>query len=533
MKPNIIIFNPDQMRKDVLGHLGSNAGCTPHLDQLVENGEACSFSNAFCQNPVCTPSRCSFMTGWYPYTRGHRTMFHMLQKDEPCALSVLKNAGYRIWWCGKNDLVAGQNRAADYCDVYFKGKGARLPGGGYLDKEYGFESARGAPGGQEYYSFYMGKNRFSHVSREICDEDGRLTERGKRIVPAKDVIRGRDGSYLKYKDSDWEDFDHALELIGQDAGDRPFCLYLPLTFPHPPYGVEEPFFSMPDARRWHPRIPGFAHPDKMPSMLTGIAKNQGLQTYGEERFTRLRQAYLGMCARIDYQFGLLKQLLIAKGIYDNTAIFFLSDHGDFTGDYGLVEKTQNTFQDCLVNVPLIIKPPKGVPVRNKRCDAIVELIDFTETLYSVAQVCPHYDRFGFDLLPLIAGEKEKVREFAIAYGGRNHGETQASEATACSETMPYMPRLSLQVREDGAYHTKAVMIRDQKYKYVFRQYERDEFYCLRSDPQERNNRIDEPRFQPLIARYRAALLAKLVETMDFVPNRLDEREITTNENSCL
>ena len=53
---------------------------TPVLDRLVET-EAVSFRNAFCQNPVCTPSRCSFMTGWYPHVRGHRTMFHMLHPE--------------------------------------------------------------------------------------------------------------------------------------------------------------------------------------------------------------------------------------------------------------------------------------------------------------------------------------------------------------------------------------------------------------------------------------------------------------------
>ena len=61
-KPNIVIFNPDQWRADVLGHLGNPAAVTPNLDRLVAE-DGVSFSNAFCQNTVCTPSRCSFMTG--------------------------------------------------------------------------------------------------------------------------------------------------------------------------------------------------------------------------------------------------------------------------------------------------------------------------------------------------------------------------------------------------------------------------------------------------------------------------------------
>ena len=79
-RPNIIIFNPDQWRGDVLGHVGNPAAYTPNLDRFVEE-DAVSFKNAFCQNPVSTPSRCSFMTGWYPHTRGHRTMHYMLHPE--------------------------------------------------------------------------------------------------------------------------------------------------------------------------------------------------------------------------------------------------------------------------------------------------------------------------------------------------------------------------------------------------------------------------------------------------------------------
>ena len=77
-KPHIIIFNVDQWRGDVLGHLGNPAAQTPNLDQIVKSG-AVSFSNAFCQNPVCTPSRCSFMTGWYPHVSKHELYVKILR----------------------------------------------------------------------------------------------------------------------------------------------------------------------------------------------------------------------------------------------------------------------------------------------------------------------------------------------------------------------------------------------------------------------------------------------------------------------
>ena len=74
--------------------------------------------------------------------------------------------------------------------------------------------------------------------------------------------------------------------------------------------------------------------------------------------------------KMDYRTSrALKEL----GIYDDCAIFFLCDHGDFTGDYGLVEKTQNSFEECLTRVPLLVKPPKDVPLVPGIREGLVEM----------------------------------------------------------------------------------------------------------------------------------------------------------------
>ena len=72
---------------------------TPNIDALAARGTR--FSNAFAQNPVCGPSRCSFMTGWYPHVRGHRTLTHLLKSDEPNLLKLMKTAGYHVAWAGR------------------------------------------------------------------------------------------------------------------------------------------------------------------------------------------------------------------------------------------------------------------------------------------------------------------------------------------------------------------------------------------------------------------------------------------------
>lgn len=108
MRPNIVFFMPDQFRADALHHLGNEASYTPNMDALANEGV--SFSDCYCQNPVCTPSRCSLMTGQYPHVHGHRTMNHLLRSHETNLLKTLKENGYYVAMSGRGDFLAGQDK---------------------------------------------------------------------------------------------------------------------------------------------------------------------------------------------------------------------------------------------------------------------------------------------------------------------------------------------------------------------------------------------------------------------------------------
>ncbi len=487
-RPHIVVFNPDQWRGDVLGHLGNPAAVTPNLDELVRT-DAVSFRNAFCQNPVCTPSRCSFMTGWYPHVRGHRTMHHMLRgPDEPVLLKRMKEAGYFVWWGGKNDLVPAQRGYQDYCDVKHQPQ-ERIPPRTGPRPDW-----RGEPGSDTYYSFYVGR------------------------------IETEPGAH-HYHDSDWANVVGAIEQIRNRPTDRPMMIYLPLGAPHPPYGVEDPWYSMIDRGKIPPRAPTPEAWQGKPSILRGIWERQRLQGWSEERWTELRATYYGMCARLDHLVGMLVQALRDTGLYDETALFFFSDHGDFTGDYGLVEKTQNTCEDCLSRIPLIIKPPTGVALEPGVRDALVELVDFPATVEALADVPPLHTHFGRSLLPVIAGQTLEHRDAVFYEGGRLHGERQCMELESTSSQNPeglYWPRLSLQ-REEGPEHTKATMIRTREFKYVRRLYETDELYDLRRDPQELENRVDDPSLATVLSALKERMLTWYMETCDVVPPDTDRR----------
>ena len=253
-----------------------------------------------------------------------------------------------------------------------------------------------------------------------------------------------------------------------------------------------------------------------------------MQGWSEERWTELRATYYGMCARVDHQFALVMGALKDAGLYDDSAVFFFSDHGDFTGDYGLVEKTQNTFEDCLTRVPFIVKPPKGVDVEPRVSDALVELVDFSETVFDLTGIDPGYTTFGRSLLPVLTGEIDVHRDAVFCEGGRLIGEEQASEKQSLSmsdspEKGQYWPRLKLQTTDDRPYHSKAAMCRTRTHKYVKRLYEKDELYDLEQDPRELDNRIDDPGYASILNRLKDRINTWYMETCDIVPYETDRR----------
>lgn len=492
-RPHILIFNPDQWRGDVMGHLGNPAAVTPALDRLVET-DAVSFRIAACQNTVCSPSRCSFMTGWYPHVRGHRTMHHMLrsQHGEPNLLRVLRDNGYFVWWGGKNDLIPAQFGYDQDCDVKYRP--TRPPKAMWMtDRE---ETWRKSPESDSYYSFYVGA----------------LDTGGEEI----------------YYDGDWANVLGAIDFIKNAPPDQPLCIYLPLTYPHPPYGVEEPWYSLIDRGKLPPRVPAPDDWGTKASILEAIQAAQHLEEWSEERWTELRAVYYSMCARLDHQFGLLVAALKETRLYDDTAIFVFADHGDYTGDFGIVEKTQNTFEDALSRVPFVIKPPRDVPVAPRVSEALVELVDFPATVYDLAGIEPGYWHFGRSLLPVIAGETDAHRDAVFSEGGRLMSEEQAMELESV-RTMAdpsislYWPRIKHQVTDEHPWHTKATMCRTHDFKYIRRLYEGDELYDLRTDPQETHNVVADPAYADILTTLKERMLTWYMETCDVVPYDLDQR----------
>lgn len=475
-KPNILMYVADQMRSDSLHHLGNKASFTPGLDGLLKDGV--SFQNTYCQNPVCVPSRCSFLSGFYPHTTGHRTMHYLQRPEEENILKTMKRNGYEVIWIGRNDVLPDNADKQDYCDQYFDGDVDLSQS----KMEINMDSK------EQLYSFYIGEYE--------------------------------EHAYLDY---DWNCVNYLLSYLEKKAGEKnskPFFIYCTLTFPHPPYICEKRWFQNIENENLPKRRPNIFECDGKASMLTQICEKQGIYKWTEAQLDEIRTTYLAMVSRFDHQLQRVCDKLKEQEFYDDTNILVFSDHGDYTTDYGIAEKVQNCFEDPVSNVPLIVKPSKNIPVTPRISSALVELLDIPATLCDMAGIELGYIQFGVSLLPVLAEEREH-KDAVFCEGGRIHGEIQAAESGHGPQS-PYWPRLSTQSSE-GPEHTKACMIRVGDYKYTMRLYEQDEFYDLKSDPMETHNCIRAEHYQDRIHDMRLRLLRHYMETADCVPVRKDKR----------
>ncbi|MCK5801997.1 MAG: sulfatase-like hydrolase/transferase [Lentisphaeria bacterium] len=490
-KPNIVMFVPDSYRGDVLGHQGNAGALTPNLDTIVAD-DAVSYSNAFAQNPVCTPSRCSFMTGWYPHVHGHRSMINMLKEHEPSLLTVLKQEGYYIWWGGKNDLVRVHRREdyLRYCDEKFS------PGGKYTEfMEYKQPPAL-APDDPRHGAFYKG-------------------------------VLTRDDEGAKHWDGDTACVLGAVDMIKNRPSDQPFFCYLPLSKPHPAYYAEEDYYNAIELDSLPPRIPNPAKDANLPEILAGLRAEYRSDDITEDMWRDVKRIYYAMCAKIDGLFGMVVDALKEEGLYDDTWILFFSDHGDFTGDYSLPEKVHTNMPDCLVRVPLVIKPPATVPAKHGNRQHLTELLDITATLYDLLDIEPGYAHQGTSLRDSLAGDETAIHDAVFAEVGGRKGE----EAFRNKQVLDMPPtsfyarqgKVALPCHLEGSH---AVMCRTTKHKYVRRYYTgHHELFDLEADPGETRNLSGHPDYADVERQLAMRLLDFFMHTGDVLPYEADSRRI--------
>lgn len=468
-KPNLILYMPETMRAESLACYGHPLVRTPNFDRLASEGVR--FTQCHVQNTVCGPSRVSLATGWPVHVRGHRSLYYFLHPDEPNLFRYLKQNGYDVYWYGKNDMLSTESFPDSVTEW-----GSRAPRG----------RSKGNPwpeSDRRYYSF-------------LFEAGGDRRETG-----------------------DWANVEAAIRILERDS-DKPFCIYLPLTYVHPPFTAPADFYNMYDPAKV-PALRPINLPRK-PNFYEAIRRTRRLDQLSEADLRKIQAVYLGMISYSDWMLGELLAAVERTKHTNDTAVFMFSDHGEWGGDYGLVEKWPSACDGVLEHVPIIARVPGGA--KGHVSNEMVELYDIMATCLDLAGVEAQHTHFARSLMPQLHGKPGDPKRAAFCEGGYNDYERQCFEPMAdfTSKANIYYPKVSLQ-NEHPETITRATMIRTHDHKLVARPDGQSELYDLKKDPRELQNVYGDRSYATVQDQLHASMLDWYIRTSDVAPKKHDPR----------
>lgn len=466
-RPNIVLFMPDEMRADALACYGNPVTKTPNFDRLAKEGTR--FANCQVQYPVCGASRCSMLTGWPTSVRGHRSLFYFLRPEEPNLFRYLRQAGYDVYWFGKNDALAAQSF---YDSVTYWSGGANL-------------------------------------AKATGPRTEMLTPKISSMLHSAGGDRRNTGDYHLIAS--------AIKIIERKETDRPFCIFLPMGNPHPPYTAPADFYSMYSPALVQPLVPSGL--PKKPNFHAAIRRAAGLDRLDDAELRKVRAVYYGQVSYSDWMMGEVLDALEKNGRDKDTAIMLLSDHGDYAGDYGLVEKWPSALEDCLTRVPLIIKAPGGK--QGHRVGEMVELYDVMATCLGLAGTQARHTHFARDLASQLKGGSGDPSRSAFAEGGYNVYEPQCFEPPAIASN-EYTAKVTLQ-NEQPETITRSAMVRTATHKLIWRPQGQNELYDIHSDPQETRNIFGDRSSESVQSKLQISLMEHFINTSGIAPFDKDSR----------
>ncbi|MCZ6679227.1 MAG: sulfatase-like hydrolase/transferase [Candidatus Poribacteria bacterium] len=480
LRPNILWLCTDQQRYDTIGALGNPYVSTPNIDQLVHEGVA--FTHAYCQSPICTPSRGSFLTGMYPsavHVNGNGNAH--FPDHPPLVTRTLAEAGYDCGLIGKLHLASAYRRIE--------------------------------PRVNDGYRYWQ----YSHAPRDDWEKGHDYADwvRSKGSVLGE-LTQSIEGVPAEFHQTTWC-AEKTIEFI-QQKRDVPWLASVNIYDPHPPFNPPQTYREMFEPAK----MPGplFRESDLQQQKKLEAVDFQSKGRAPEELDIRspivprspaaggsadpasagardaktLQAAYYAMIKLIDDQVGRIMEALEETNQREQTVVIFTSDHGEMLGDHGLIQKGCR-FYEGLVRVPLIFSCP-GQFESGVKSGALVELVDKAPTLLELAGLDVPERMQGKSLLPLLRGETDPSHH---------------RDFVRCE----YYDALD---QPDGTF---ATMYRDTRYKLVvYHGHAHGELYDLLADAEEFDNLWDDPGAQQLKLElmkrsYDASMLA-----MDRGPRRI-------------
>lgn len=385
-KPNILFIIADDLTATAVSSYENKACKTPNIDKLASEGVR--YTKAYCQYPVCGPSRASFMSGYYPNattTFGYVSGRENIGPDRKTWSQLFKENGYYT---------------ARVSKIYHMG----VPG----DIEKGSNGKDDEASWTERFNS-QGPEWKAEGEGELVqgNPDGTLPIKGGNVM----TIVKADGDDLVH--SDGKTAEKASQLIRAHKNE-PFFLAVGFVRPHVPFVAPKTYFDP------YPHIQ-VNLPEKVEGDWDDIPKrgiNYVTSVNGkmnEEQEKKAVAAYYASVAYMDKQVGKVLNTLEEEGLSDNTIVIFTSDHGFHLGEHRFWMKV--SLHEESARVPLIIKVPGKKPAV---CNSFAELLDLYPTIAEITGLKTSEHLQGKSLSKTLDNPKHKVRDmaFSVTQGGK-------------------------------------------------------------------------------------------------------------------
>ena len=407
-RPNILWIMMDDCRADALGCYGEKWPKTPCMDGIANRGVR--FQTAIVQNPVCTPSRISMMSGHYPHRFGVLAMGRpqdgvppqKAKWDAPNLLNAWKQAGIKTVNVGKSGAY----------DSDWDHRGDIPPLFDALGRPVGYPGSRGEKG---HIDADFEKELKLKLQQAPSPYPAVVTETHKWAIGGTIPLEPEQISTSKLGDLAAE----TLEQLAKDG--EPFFFRVSFHAPHVPFRVAPEYLIDPD--KIDLPFPTDEELKNKPQFeREALRIYSGAPALTKEQIQLARGTYYGMVALVDVQVGKMVEVLKKAGLMDNTIIVINSDQGLLLGEHGLWKK--RAFYDQNICVPFVLSCPALLP-EGMVIDEPIEMVDFLPTLMDLSGLDVPDSISGRSLCGLIRGEAKKVR--SACFGEIDHSRSMYKE----------------------------------------------------------------------------------------------------------
>lgn len=468
-RPNIVVIISDDHSYQTIGAYGSTTGRTPHIDRIAQEGTV--FNRAYVTNSICGPSRAVLLTGKYSHKNGFKdNETSNFDHGQESFIKQLGQHGYKTAWMGKIHLGHDLQGFTDY-DIL-------VEQGHYFNPD--FINPEGRTRSEGYVSDVVTDKALAwmekHREEPFCVVIGHKATH-RTWMPDPSDFGKNDKKEFPLPATFYDDYEGRVAAAQQEMSiDKDMIMGYDLKmFESVERMRQDGNFKRMNDQQLQAYIDYYRpiYEELQQQDLSG-------KELAEWKFRRYMIDYLNTAESMDRNIGRVLDYLKENNLEDNTLVLYLSDQGFFMGEHGWFDKRwmyEESFRTpMLAKLPGVIKPGSTV-------EAPVMNVDLAPTFLELAGVPVPSDMQGKSILPLLKGNKRNIRQAAY-YHYYENGEHAVSPHFGVS---------------DGRYK----LIR------FYKRVEGWEFFDLKNDPSEMNNRYQDKKYKKQIAKMKKLLLEQI------------------------